>query len=192
MFEDRKRVFVDLFGWDLRVADDRFEIDQFDDNEAVYLLESDQAGRHLGSLRLLRADQPHILGSLFPYLCEEAVPTAPDTREITRLCLSPRLAASQRLHIRNRLISAMVDYGLACGIRTLTGVVGVRFLSQVLAMGWHCSPLGRPQKVGSSTIAAFRIDLDESTPRQLLATGVYIAGMVNEHSANLLSQGTRL
>lgn len=186
MFEDRKRVFIDLFRWDLHIVGERFEIDKFDDDDAVYLLESDHAGGHLGSLRLLRADQPHILGSVFPYLCEEAVPMASDTREITRLCLSPRLSAGQRLHIRNQLISAMVDYGLACGIRTLTGVVSVRFLSQVLAMGWRCSCLGQPQKVAGSTIAAFRVELDEATPRQLLATGIYVARTINEHLENLL------
>jgi acyl-homoserine lactone synthase len=186
MFKDRKRIFIDLFRWDLHIADGRFEIDEFDDDDAVYLLESDHAGGHLGSLRLLRADQPHILGSVFPHLCEEPVPTASDTREITRLCLSPRLPAGQRLDVRNHLISAMVDYGLACGIRTLTGVVNARFLSQVLAMGWRCSCLGRPQKVAGSTIAAFRIELDEATPRELLATGIYVAGTINEHLENLL------
>jgi len=190
MFEDRKRVFVDLFRWDLHVNSGRFEIDTFDDDWAVYLLESDGASRHLGSLRLLRADRPHILGNLFSHLCEESVPTAPNTREITRLCLSPRLSADQRLHIRNRLISAMVDYALLRGIRTFTGVVSARFLSQILAMGWQCSPLGQPWSVGGSTIVAFRIDLDERTPRQLQSTGIYVAGTISENLQNPLSQGT--
>ena len=28
--DDRKRLFVDLFGWDVPVADDAYEVDQFD------------------------------------------------------------------------------------------------------------------------------------------------------------------
>ena len=34
MFEERKRVFVDLLGWDIPVLAGRYEIDQFDDDEA--------------------------------------------------------------------------------------------------------------------------------------------------------------
>lgn len=34
MFEERKRVFVDLLGWDVPVLARRYEIDQFDDDEA--------------------------------------------------------------------------------------------------------------------------------------------------------------
>src|SRR3546814_7783037 len=61
MFEDRKRLFVDLLGWDLSVQDARWEIDQFDDDDAVYLIALDQTGDHAGSLRLLPSNKPHIL-----------------------------------------------------------------------------------------------------------------------------------
>src|SRR3546814_8546264 len=49
MFEDRKRLFVDLLGWDLSVQDARWEIDQFDDDDAVYLIALDQNGDHARS-----------------------------------------------------------------------------------------------------------------------------------------------
>jgi len=175
MFEDRKRVFVDLFRWDLAVIGGRFEIDQFDDAAAVYLLISDQGGNHRGSLRLLRTDRPHILGSLFPQLCEHGVPADATTREITRLCLNPRLPAAERLRIRNRLISAMVDYALAYGIETLTGVVTRRFLTQILAMGWRCQPLGPLLTIDGAMIGAFRVHVDAATPRLLEATSIYAA-----------------
>src|SRR3546814_12577576 len=38
MFEARKRVFVDLLGWDVPVLAGRFEVDQFDDVHARYLV----------------------------------------------------------------------------------------------------------------------------------------------------------
>lgn len=182
MFEDRKRVFVDLFKWNLPVSDGRFEIDQFDDATAVYLLISNEDGDHRGSLRLLRADRPHLLGSVFPDLCEHGVPTNSCAAEITRLCLSPRLPAVERLHIRNRLISAMVDYALVYGIQTFTGVVSMRFLSRILAMGWRCEALGAPRIVNGSTIGAFRIDIDEATPHRLRATGIYSATAIGKHA----------
>jgi N-acyl-L-homoserine lactone synthetase len=181
MFEDRKRVFVDLLRWDLPITDGRLEIDQFDDDDAVYLVLSDSAGEHMGSLRLLRTDHPHILGNLFPSLCEQGAPTDFQIMEITRLCLCPRLPAFERLRVRNKLISAMVDYALVSGIKTLTGVVTARFLAQILKMGWRCEPLGPPQRVDGMTIGAFRIDIGEATPRLLQATGIYMPAKLNEY-----------
>src|ERR1700722_20549506 len=88
MFEERRLVFVDLLKWNLPVTDGRDEIDQFDDDAAIYLLMSHDDGSHLGSMRLLRTDRPHILGSCFSHLSDQPVPTGPDTLEATRLCPS--------------------------------------------------------------------------------------------------------
>src|SRR3546814_19690742 len=77
MFEDRKRLFVDLLGWDLSVEQDRWEIDQFDSEDATYLIALDQTGDHLAPLRLLPSAKPHILPSLSPELCPPASPAAP-------------------------------------------------------------------------------------------------------------------
>lgn len=189
MFEDRKRIFVDLLRWDLAVVDGRFEIDDFDNIHTVYFLSAGNEDNHRGSLRLLRADRPHILGSLFPYLCGCDVPSGPNTAEITRLCLSPSLPAAERLRVRNRLISAMVDYALACGIDVLTGVVSVPFLEVILAMGWRCEPLGPPMRVDGATIAAFRIDLDSETPQLLRSTGIYIEGVIPQTSGSARRPG---
>jgi N-acyl-L-homoserine lactone synthetase len=180
MFVDRKNVFVDLLRWDLQLRDGRLEVDQFDDDHAVYLIISDSADNHMGSMRLLRTDRPHVLGDIFPYLCAHSVPESSDTMEITRLCLCPDLPASERLRIRNRLISAMIDYALMQGIKAFTGVVTARFLSQVLVMGWQCQPLGSPQMVNGTMTGAFRIDIDEDTPSLLRATGIYVPGEIND------------
>jgi len=174
MFEERKIVFIDLLKWDIPVTDCRFEIDQFDDDAAIYLLLSHEDGSHLGSMRLLRTDRPHILGSFFGYLCADCVPTGPDTLEVTRLCLSPRLRACERRWVRNRLISALTDYALAHGITTLTGVARTSWLSQIIAMGWRCDVLGNPVLVNGTMTGAFRILIDEATPRGLAAMGIYV------------------
>lgn len=182
MFAERKAVFVDRLKWDLPVSDGRLEIDQFDDDEAVYLIISDPMGHHMGSMRLLRTDRPHILGELFPHLCTDAVPGNSETMEITRLCLCPELPALVRIRLRNRLISGMVDYALMHGIKAFTGVVTARFLGQILAMGWQCESLGPSQMVNGTTIAAFRIDINANTPTMLEDTGIYVPG---EFKSNL-------
>src|SRR3546814_5073717 len=61
MFAARKSVFVDLLKWDVPVLEGRYEIDQFDDEYARYLILADRGDGHLGSARLLPTMRPHIL-----------------------------------------------------------------------------------------------------------------------------------
>ena len=183
MFEERKKIFIDLYGWNLPVLDGRYEIDQFDAEDPVYFLIADVDGSHLGSLRLLHSDRPHILGSIFPELCEDDVPAGPHIYEITRLCLSRGLRAADRLVVRNQLITAMTEYAVLQGIEALTGIVEIGFLSQVLAMGWRCMPLGLPRKIDGSIGGAFRIDIDAHTIQGLRTTGIYNPTILRTKSA---------
>lgn len=173
MFEDRRLLFVDTMGWNVTVSHGRFEIDQFDGPDAIYIADLGDGGHHRGSMRLLPSTRPHILGDLFAALCDGVVPRAPDIFEITRLCLPSRLGAEQRLRVRNRLITAMVDHALGEGIRTLTGVVRPGFREAVLAMGWEASPLGAIQTIDGMALGAFRIEIDADTPARLKHTGIY-------------------
>ncbi len=178
MFEDRKSIFVDLLKWDIP-HDGRFERDQFDDEHAEYLIVNDSdSGEHFASLRMLRTDRPHILGSLFGELCDEQVPTGPDIREISRMCLSPRHRGAERLAARNLLASAMTEYALLTGIRAYTGVADLGWMSRVLSAGWRCEPLGMPRSLGGSMIGAMMIHIDADTIRRLQVSGKYHSGVL--------------
>ena len=173
MFEARKQVFVDLLKWDVPVLDGRYEIDQFDDEHAVYLIVADAVGKHLGSARLLPTSRPHILDSLFPSLCAGEPPRSADCFEITRFCLGRNQNARERLETRNRLVSALTQYALENGIFTYTGVAELAWLQQILAFGWRCRPLGLPQVIGGRTLGALRIDIDLDTPALLAANDIF-------------------
>jgi acyl-homoserine lactone synthase len=173
MFEARKRVFVDLLRWDVPVLAGRFEVDQFDGHDAVYLVVADENGAHAGSARLLPTERPHILGSLFPELCAGDLPMGPGIFEITRFCLEPRGGSGRRLETRNRLVSGLVDHALESGITTYTGVAELGWLQQILAFGWRCHPLGLPCLIGGRTLGALQIDIDQETPGLLASNGVY-------------------
>jgi acyl-homoserine lactone synthase len=58
MFADRKRLFVDLFGWDVPVVEGRFEIDQFDTADTVYIIAADGEDVHEASIRLMPSTRP--------------------------------------------------------------------------------------------------------------------------------------
>lgn len=173
MFEARKRVFVDLLKWDVPVLDGRYEIDQFDNEHAIYLIVADDKGEHLGSARLLKTVRPHILDTLFPELCAGAPPRGPEVMEITRFCLSREQSAASRIDTRNRLVTALAQYGLEHGITTYTGVAELPWLQQILAFGWRCRPLGLPRTIGSKMLGALRIEISAETPALLAQNGIY-------------------
>jgi acyl-homoserine lactone synthase len=184
MAEDRKRLFVDLLGWEVPIIAGRYEIDAFDSDLATYLVAVDEAGAHEGSMRLLPTTTPHILADLFPQLCFGAAPRGLEILEITRLCLPSRLGAERRRLVRDQLISAMVDHALENGITSYTGVVTERFLAQILAMGWYCHTLGRPAEVDGSRLGAFRLYIDAETPARLRTTGIYRPGSILPRSTD--------
>lgn len=180
MFEARKQVFVDLLKWDVPVLEGRYEIDQFDDEHAVYLIVADESGKHLGSARLLPTSRPHILDSLFPSLCAGEPPRSSDCFEITRFCLGRNQNARERLETRNRLVSALAQHALENGIAVYTGVAELSWLQQILAFGWRCRPLGLPRVIGGRTLGALRIDMDAQTPALLAANGISNAASVEQ------------
>ena len=47
MFADRKRLLVDLFGWDVPAVDGQYEMDQFDNAHTIYLIVADADRRNL-------------------------------------------------------------------------------------------------------------------------------------------------
>ena len=173
MFEERKRVFVDLLRWDVPVVAGRYEIDQFDNDRAVYIVIADAEGEHLASARLLPTTGDHILGTIFSELCEQAPPQGGAILEITRFCLARRLRARARLEVRNRLVSALVEYALCNHIGSYTGVAEWSWFQQILSFGWACRPLGTPGATSGRCLVALQIDIDGRTREQLQASGIW-------------------
>jgi acyl-homoserine lactone synthase len=159
MHRDRKRVFVDRFGWNVPVVDGELEIDQFDTDDAVYLVAASPEGRHWGSTRLLPSTAPHILGDLFPELAGGAPPRGPGIWETTRLVYSPGIRDMALLdRIRMTLRTGMLEYALAAGITGYSCIVRMEFVPAILASGWKVTPLGLPLEIGGETCAALLLE----------------------------------
>lgn len=171
MHRDRKRVFVDMRKWDVPVVDGQFEVDEFDGIHAVYLVHASEDGEHLGSIRLLPTTAPHILGSIFPFLCSGPSPVGAGIWEITRGCISPRLRANERLRVRNRLTSAAVHFALSNDITRFVCVADSGWLTQILSLGWICEPLGEPHTIAGATTGALQIEISKQTIEELRRAG---------------------
>jgi N-acyl-L-homoserine lactone synthetase len=176
MFEARKRVFVDLLKWDVPVLDDAYEIDQFDTPDASYLVLTDGEGRHRASARLLRTDGAHILGELFPCLCDGPIPSRSDFREITRFCIEPTLSRFERRSARDQLVTALADHALKTGLSGYTAVANRAWSRQIESFGWQCRTLGGGCRIDGEDLVALQIDIDCDTPDDLARGGIYRKG----------------
>lgn len=168
MHATRKQVFIDTLKWDLTATDGLYEIDEYDHDETIYLIVADPVtGDHLGSVRLLPTDGPHLLGDKFAGLCSGGVPRRADIFEITRLVTRPGLPRSEARLVREKLAVAVVEFALAHGVGHFTMMTHMAFLSSVIAMGWDCEPLGMPQEIDGVAVAALRIDVDAAMLERL-------------------------
>ncbi len=165
MHADRKSVFVDRLKWDVPVVDGRFEVDAFDTDRAIYLVATTpDTSEHLGSVRLLPTNRPHLLGNVFPMLVDGEVPRGPDVYEITRLCTSPKLdGRADQNAIRERLAIALIEYALTIGIARYTMMTHLTFLPALLATGWDIEPLGLPKEIDGQMLGALQVVVRAST-----------------------------
>lgn len=165
MHEDRRKVFVDLLKWNIPVIDQRYEIDQFDVDSAVYLVALDQDSKdHLASVRLLPTLKPHLLSEIFPQLCETSVPKGANIFEITRLTTAPRVRGkAHRNLLRDRMALALVEHALEHGIAAYTAQAHLAWLSQLVGFGWRTEPLGLPQPIDGQLVGAIEIFIDPWT-----------------------------
>lgn len=173
MWRARKAVFVDLLGWHVPVLADAYEIDQFDDEAAQYLILLDKEGRHRASARLLRTDRPFLLGTLYSHLCARTPPTGPTVREITRFCLDRGQSAAQRRLARDQLVTALVEHALTNGITDYVGVAECGWFEQVRRFGWECLALGQPLRQAGRSLIALHIGIHPDTRDRLRRGDIY-------------------
>jgi acyl-homoserine lactone synthase len=168
MHHDRKQVFVDRFGWNLPAKGSWLEVDQFDDEYAIYLLARSPEGRHRGSVRLLPSSRPHMLDTLFSHLCPGGVPAGDDCWEISRLVTNPVDATgSSVLKVHRLLALALVEFALDNGIARYTLVAEAHRVPALLSVGWAVRPLGLPTLVDGEQLQALQIELEHSTLRDM-------------------------
>jgi len=164
MHRDRKRVFVDWLKWDVPVVDD-MEVDQYDTDDAVYLLSVDPAtGEHVASIRLLPCSVPTLMAEHFADMVQSPVPNDDSAWEMTRLCANPAIKDKLvQWTGRKNITVAAVEFALMRGIEQLIFVTHSSWVPTILSVGWDIELLGLPRKDGTESIAAMRIRITPDT-----------------------------
>src|ERR1700742_3562605 len=88
MFHLRHRIFVEKMGWEALRKNDRLEKDQFDTEDAIYLLLTQDDGTVIGTHRMLPTVKPHLFSEVFPKTCQvKGVQRGEKVLELTRTCV---------------------------------------------------------------------------------------------------------
>ncbi|MGH8176105.1 MAG: acyl-homoserine-lactone synthase [Steroidobacter sp.] len=156
MHRQRKVVFVDVAGWNVPVVGD-MEIDQYDGDEAIYLLSKSDACRDevLASVRLLPTIRPHLMSDLFVASCSGDVPRGPSIWEVSRFCISPAVTRrSRRLALLWEMTCAVMETALLFGVERVTFVANAALAPLMLDCGWQAGALGPTLRDGDDEITA--------------------------------------
>jgi acyl homoserine lactone synthase len=167
----RHQVFVEQLGWKLPCADDRFERDQYDRPDTVYILAHDESGSICGCARLLPTTRPYLLRELFPFLLatDMPAPVSEDVWELSRFAASAANPDPGALGEENTswavrpMLASVVECAAKLGARQLIGVTFLSMERLFRRIGVHAHRAGPAQRIDGRMVVACWIDIDSQT-----------------------------
>jgi acyl-homoserine lactone synthase len=163
-FRIRHDIYVGERGWKALERADGLERDQFDTDDAIYILGID-GGRVVGGSRLVPTMRPHLLSEVFPHLAaERGVPRDPAIFEWTRVfVIKERRDGRNAGRTAGLIICGLLEFCLDQGVSALTAIMETWWLPRFHDMGWTLHPLGLPELVDGSWTTAVMMPIDEAT-----------------------------
>lgn len=161
-FRLRHAAFVKERGWTQFEQDGVYEKDQYDDDNAIYLISLDEHENVVGSARLYPTTLPHMLSDHFANLVNGAVPQRRDLLEFTRLAIDKNLRGSQS-RIYYKLWLGLQEFCLDQGYVGATTLVRTLRIPVVQKTGLDVIPLGLAQEIDGEYCTAALIPVDEAS-----------------------------
>jgi len=163
MYRVRHRLFVDQMKWEALRKPDGREIDQFDNENAIYLLLIED-GQVTGSHRLLPTTGPHLFSDVFPDMCEQrGRQTGPAVYELNRTGMDPLLPRDRQLAGMRLLLVGLLEFAHGAGMEKLTLLTSLNALYHCLMAGVTVNPLGLPRMMDGERQAAVAFVTDETS-----------------------------
>lgn len=136
----RHEVFVKGLGWAALEKPDGREIDQFDDEHAIHVV--DIVGSQVcGYSRLLPTCRPHLLSHVYPELLQgRESPRSSATYEWTRLAARKDVKTRDSYSIR-RIMAAIPDICATFGLQSLIAQSDPLWIRRLMKLGWDVKPL---------------------------------------------------
>jgi acyl-homoserine lactone synthase len=148
-FRLRYEVFVKGRGWSLPAANG-LEIDQYDDDDAVYFLDVNDDNRIQGSIRITPTVKSSLIADYFPHLVESGEPARSALiYECTRYIVQPpRKNRTDNRLAKSRIIGAMLEWCVEHRLTYLQTVIDSVALPTYLELTPLTVPLGLPHPYG--------------------------------------------
>jgi acyl-homoserine lactone synthase len=162
-FQIRHEIYVGERKWMRLQRPDGRERDQFDNEDAVYLLAIDNE-KIIGGSRLIPSLKPHLLSEVFPNLALKGVPRASGIYEWTRVhVIKERREGRNRGIALGSVFCGVLEYCLAEGITGLSALVEMWWLPHFHEMGWTVWPLGIPELIEGEWSVAILLEVNQET-----------------------------
>jgi acyl-homoserine lactone synthase len=157
-FRLRHEIFVKERGWKDFDVDGIYEMDQYDNDDATYLVSVDEEDEVVGSSRIYPTVLPHMLSEHFAALVDGAVPQRIDLVEFTRLaiCKSQR---GTRIYFEQFL--GLQEFCLGQGMSGATTLVRTHRIPIVQNAGMNVVPLGLSREIDGEMCTAIFIEASE-------------------------------
>jgi acyl-homoserine lactone synthase len=158
LFRVRHAVFVQEKGWTQFDRDGIFEKDQYDTEDASYVVSLDDRGDVVGCFRLYPTVLPHMLSEVFPTLVEGQVICRPDVLELTRF----HLRRTDRHSVQYlELLTAIPEIGLELGLSGFTAIVRTLRVPVMQAAGLSITPTGLPVAIDGESHMTVLFEVSE-------------------------------
>lgn len=162
-FRIRHDIYVGERKWMNLAKPDGRECDQFDNDDAIYLL-AIEGQKVVGGSRLIPTLKPHLLDEVFPHLAQKGVPRAHNIYEWTRVhVIKERREGRNRGVALGSLFCGVLEYCLAREVVALTALVEMWWLPHFHEMGWTLDPLGLPELINGEWSIAISLSIDRRT-----------------------------
>ena len=163
-------------------AEPGIERDEYDDEQAVYLMGLDDDGHITGSMRLRPTHQNSLLSDKFMHLVDDPATfeRSPYTWEITRLFRKPE-NRTKDYALRFSTNAAMLETALSRGVTRLVGAGELFFLPYTRQLWRHkFRLLGLPTPFEEGEFIAYQFDVDEESLRMVREAAGFIAPQMFE------------
>lgn len=166
-FQIRHAIFVKEKGWQEFERRSIYEMDQYDDEEAIYILAA-EGERVVAGFRLYPTTRPHMLVSAFPQLVEGEAPRGPDILEWSRIFI---VRDKRDSGVYYELGAAMHEFCFARGVKSVTAVIQMPRLAVMRHAGFAVRPLGLPKDVGGQPFVAVHVEVREDALAEVRRMG---------------------
>lgn len=174
MYRIRHRIYVDGRGWRAIARPDLREKDQFDTEDATYLLGLAPGGAVLSGVRLLPTKGPHLMRDVFAHIVTDGeIPAEDNVYEMTRYFVREDARGDARRHAVQEILCGILEFSLERGLKQISVVCDTFFVPRFQEGGWTVRPLGRETPYPEGTCIAVLLEVSrDCLSRARAAAGI--------------------